>query len=486
MAVPVDPATAAETLLRRRRARRSLATFALECGFWPARHHQLLIDRLEAVARGECRRLAVFAPPGSAKSTYTSTLFPAWLLAQPSPHGMPWDVIGASHTATLAEEFSRKVRAKIRDHGHLLGLDLATDSQAVDRWATQRGDVFRAVGAGGAVTGQRADVIILDDPIRGREQADSPAQREKVWQWFVDDLRTRAKPGAALVLVQTRWHEDDVAGRILPADWDGQSGPIVSRDGETWEVVCLPALAEPGDLLGREPGEALWPEWQPVARLEQERRTLSARSWSALFQQRPAPETGGFFKREWLGRYQVAPANGLRTFLSSDWATPSGKDWTTHVVVGVDPSNKLFVLDVARGKGTTADEIDKALDLAAKHKAVCWLNEKGVLWRMIDGQASARMRERGVFIPVETYARTAEKTVVARAIQGRWSQGMVLLPEAAHWLAAFEHELLRFPAGAHDDQVDAVALVGLHLEHVVAPPRMSFQMQTAEGSDALW
>ena len=485
---PLSSAAAADLLLDRRRCRASLVHYALAAGYWPARHHVLLCDRLADVAAGRSKRLMVFAPPGSAKSTYSSILFPSWLLSQPSWHGMPWDVIAASHTASLAQEFSRKVRSKVRDYGHLLGVRLSDESQAVERWQTARGDIVRAVGSEGAVTGQRADLILIDDPIKGREQADSDTQRNKIWAWYLDDLRTRLKPDGAIVLVQTRWHEDDVAGRILPAEWDGESGPIVSRDGETWDVVCLPAIATPGDVLGRKPGEALWPEWQPLERLEQERRTLSPRSWSALFMQRPAPDVGGFFKREWLNYFDPNPDKVPpgRTFLSSDWATPEGKDATAHVVVLVDANNRLHVLDVWRGHGTTAESIDAALDMAAKYRCTAWLNEKGVLWRMIDGQASARMRERNVFLPVETYARTADKAMVARAIQGRWSQGMVLLPEKASWLAAFESELLRFPAGAHDDMVDAVAMVGLHLDKVVAPPKMTFGMIQAGGDDRLW
>jgi predicted phage terminase large subunit-like protein len=461
---------------RRVEGQESLAAFARLCEFEPARHHIRLIEKLEAVARGELKRLAIFAPPGSAKSTYTSILFPAWLLAQTSWHARPWDIIAASHTATLAEEFSRRVRARMREYGPMvLGVELSDDSQSVERWQTTRGDIYRAVGAGAAVTGQRADVILLDDPIKSREQADSETARAKVWSWYLDDLRTRMKPEAAIVLIQTRWHEDDVGGRILPESWDGESGKVEARDGEIWEVVCLPAICDrEDDPLGRAIGEPLWPEWQSLAVLEQERRTLSARSWSALFQQRPSPDDGDFFKAEWLGRYTAIPP-GSRHFLASDWATPEGTDWTVHVCIAVDASNRLYVADVWRGRGTTAESIDAALDMTARYKPAAWLNEKGVLWRTITGQAQARMRERNVFVPCEEYARTQDKPTMARAIQGRWSQGMVMLPEQAPWLAALEHEMLRFPAGRNDDQVDALALIGLHLDKVVAPPKTAMR-----------
>jgi len=477
-------ADAAAELLRRDAAQRSLAVYAMERGFWPARHHLYLIDRLEAVARGECRRLMVFMPPGSAKSTYTSQLFPAWLLAQPSVTGMPIDILATSNTTTLAEEFSVRVRRHARESETLLGYTINDESQSVGRWEVTGRGVYRCAGAGSAIAGQRADVALIDDPIRGSEQADSDVQRAKIWTWYVDDLRQRVKPGGAIVIVQTRWHEDDLSGRILPPNWDGESGKIAAKDGEEWDVVCLPQIATGPDVLGRSEGEPLWPEWMPLSNCEQMRETMSPRSWSALHQQRPSPETGGFFQRAWLGRYTAVPA-GSRAFLASDWSTPDGTDWTVHVVVAVDASNRLYVADVWRGRGTTAESIDAALDLSARWKCAAWLNEKGVLWRTISGQASARMRERNVFVPTEEYARTADKATMARAIQGRWSQGMVMLPEQAPWLADLEAEMLRFPAGRHDDQVDALALIGLHLDKVIAPPKQSFGMVRSP-EDRMW
>jgi predicted phage terminase large subunit-like protein len=473
----MTPDEAIQTVLARRRARRSLAAYAMERGFWPARHHMLLIDALERLARGETNRLMVFQGPGTAKSTYTSKLFPAWLMGQKSPHGMPWDVLACSHTATLAEDFSREVRGAVRDRPHLLGYGLSEELASVGHWATTKGDHYRCAGVQQAIAGKRGDLGLIDDPVPGREQADSETERRKTWAWYRDDFRQRLKPTAAIALVMTRWHEDDLAGRILPKDWNGESGRIQARDGEWWEVIAIKSLSDGGpDPLGRtEPDQSVWPEWMPNEWLIQARASMSARSWSAMHQQQPSPEGGDFFRRDWLGRYRAIPA-GCRYFLGSDWATPGGEDASVHALVAVDASNRLYLADLWTGHGTTAEGIDAALDMIARTKAACWINEKGPLWRMIDGQAQARMRERNVFCPVETYARTHDKTVVARAIQGRFSQGMVMLPEEAPWLAGLENQLLRFPAGGHDDMVDALAMIGLHLEHVVAPPRASFGM----------
>jgi hypothetical protein len=157
---------------------------------------------------------------------------------------------------------------------------------------------------GGKVHGRRADGIIIDDPIGSRADADSKLTREAVWQWYKTDLRTRMKPGGFIILIQTRWHTDDLAGRLLPKTYDGRTGWVTSTEGEKWCVVNLPALAEKNDPLGRKPGEALWPEWWTQARMEAERRAQTARNWAALYQQRPVLEEGGIFKEKWWRIWQ--------------------------------------------------------------------------------------------------------------------------------------------------------------------------------------
>jgi hypothetical protein len=257
-----------------------------------------LLDKLEKVSRGEIDRLAVFMPPGAAKSTYASILYAPWHLAQnPSAN-----IIAASHTAELAEKWGRRVRNLIAEHSPVLGVGLAPDSQAAGRWETDHGGEYFAAGVGGAIAGRRADLVVIDDPIRSREDADSETVRDKIWDWYKSDLYTRLKPGGRIVLIQTRWHEDDLAGRLL-AD--------MAAGGDHWEVISLPALAESDDPLGRTVGQPLWPEWEDSENLERKRRAVGARDWSALYQQRPAPEDGDYFKLEWLKPYDIAPDKSL-------------------------------------------------------------------------------------------------------------------------------------------------------------------------------
>lgn len=272
----------------------------------PAQHHQLLIEKLEAVERGEIKRLAVFMPPGSAKSTYTSVMFPPWFLGRNPAK----NVIGLSHTQPLADKFGRRARNIVGSEVHqkVFQSGLARDQKASATWETDRGGTYLGAGVGVGIAGNRADLALIDDPIRSRQDADSLTIRDKVWECYTSDLRPRLKPDAAIVLVQTRWHEDDLAGRILPKESIGKSGWIKAKDGELWYVLTLVAVVETPDQvdtdpLGREIGDILWPEWFTPQMLAQEKRTQGSRNWSALYQQNPRDEEGGILPRNLWRRW---------------------------------------------------------------------------------------------------------------------------------------------------------------------------------------
>src|SRR6185437_7783738 len=248
----LSPADAATELLRRRQARRSLLNCIelLAPDTVPAAHHRLLIEKLEAVESGKIARLMVFMPPGSAKSTYASILFPPWFLGR-NP-GL--SVIGASHAGELAERFGRRVRNLVGsgEFRRVFGFGLSGDNAAAGRWETAKGGEYYAVGVDASVTGRRADLGIIDDPVKGRAEADSESIRQRTWDWYKADFWPRLKPGGRIVLIQTRWHVDDLAGRLLEEAEHG---------GERWEVLSLPAEARADDPLGRAVGAPLWPEW---------------------------------------------------------------------------------------------------------------------------------------------------------------------------------------------------------------------------------
>lgn len=456
MNLPLSQRAAARELIRRRSIRRNLTDWCKYCGFEPARHHQLLLEKLEAVTRGDVDRLAVFMPPGSAKSTYASILFVPWYLANCTDHS----VIAASHTAELAARWGRRVRNLIAEHSLILGQSLAPDSQAADRWETTSGGEYFAAGVGGAVTGRRADLAVIDDPVRSREDADSEIIRNKTWDWYKSDLYTRLKPGGRVVLIQTRWHEDDLAGRLLA---DAASG------GDQWEVLSLPALAEEYDILGRTIGEPLWPEWEDAGALGRKRRAVGPRDWSALYQQRPAPEEGDYFKADWLRSYDKVPARDtLKVYGGSDYAvTADGGDYTVHVIVGMDPEGRLYVLDLWRAQASSDQWVEAFCDLVLKWKPLGWAEEQGQIRAGIGPFLDRRCRERRAFVARDAFPTRGDKAVRAQSIRGRLALDGIYVPSGAAWLADFRSELLSFPAGKHDDQVDALGLVGQLLDKML-------------------
>ncbi len=422
----------------------------LDLGFKPAKHHKMLLEALEAVERGECDRLMVCMPPGSAKSTYTSVIFPAWFLGR-SPQ---LSVIAASHTLELAERFGRKVRniLGMQEFAHIFGFGLAEDSQAAGRWDTERGGEYYAAGVGGSITGRRADLVIIDDPVKSREDADSERMREKAWDWYVNDLLTRLKPGAKQIVVMTRWHEDDLGGRIL------------ERERHRWKVIEIPMEAMPNDPLGRQVGERLWPEWFTEEMVTVAK--MDMRAWNALYQQQPAADEGEYFKRDWFSEYDELP-EGLKKYGASDYGvTDGGGDYTEHGVFGVDHQGNLYVLDWWRKQASADAWIEAKCDLILAHEPLCWFGESGPIRRAIEPFLLRRMSERKAFCRVEWLASISDKPTRARSIQAMASMGKVFFPKHAVWKADVLGQLLRFPAGKHDDAVDVCSLIGRGLQFI--------------------
>ena len=272
-----------------------------------ALHHLLIMQALQRCIETPRGRLMIFAPPGSAKSTYASVLAPAWAMGRKKNT----QIILGSYGTSIAAKQSRKVRSIVRDPLYTSLWNekpkLLDDQRAVDDWQLSNGSSMMAAGLLAGITGNRADGIIIDDPVANREQADSPTIREKIYNEYIDTAMTRAKPHMWAVIIQTRWSEEDLAGMILPADYAGESGLIKCRDGQTWEVLSIPARAErDNDVLGRKIGDYLWPEWFPKEHWATwEENPRAARTWSALYQQRPAPFSGIYFNREMFKRFDL-------------------------------------------------------------------------------------------------------------------------------------------------------------------------------------
>src|SRR5215510_12006542 len=315
---------AAQELIKRRRVRLSLAEWARHRGFEPAKHHQLIISEIESFLSSDDEVLLLFAPPGSAKSTYVSVLLPSWYLAGNPTHS----VLAATHSVEFAERWGRRVRNDIAGEEKLLGISLSEDSKAAARWSLGSGGEYYGVGAGVGISGFRANLGVADDLFGSREDAYSETVRQKRWDWYVDDFSARLKPGAQRILMNTRWHEEDVAGRVLEQ---------IERKLIKGRVISIPAIAVENDQLGRNPGEYLWdgPDgYNYGAFLRDRQRETSPMMWSALYQQRPAPEEGDYFKAAWLKPCDKLPAREtMRIYGASDYAvTAAGGDYTVHLV----------------------------------------------------------------------------------------------------------------------------------------------------------
>jgi predicted phage terminase large subunit-like protein len=425
----------------------------------PAAHHRLLLAELEALAAGRIDRLMVLMPPGAGKSTYTSVIFPAWWFARhPSS-----SVIAASHTASLAEHFGRQVRSLVNDVSSPLGTALLADNRAAGRWRLATGGQYLATGLRGSIAGRRADLIVIDDPVKSQAEADSPAARDLAWNWYRFDLITRLTPGGRIVLVMTRWHEDDLGGRLL------------AQGHLQWRILRLPALSEINDPLRRPTGAPLWPEWEDAAALFQKREVIGERAWSALFQQSPRPQTGGLFTVDSLLLLDTPPELGLsRPVRAWDLAATSkaddnDPDWTVGLKLFRDPTGRFVVLDVVRLRGS-AWQVECALvDTARRDGANVLISlpqDPGSAGKVVASNYVARLAGFQVVVSSETGSKVARATPVAAQMEA----GNIAIVRAG-WNVAFTDELRDFPLGRKDDQVDALSRAFARVAATGAPVR---------------
>ena len=438
----------------------------------PAEHHDLIMNALEFVAQGKIKNLMIFMPPGSAKSTYASVVFPTWYMgAFPNKN-----IIMTTYGADLAKKFGRKCRqiVKSTEYKELFSTELSGDNAAVDDWSLKNGATYMCGGILSGITGNRADGLIIDDPIKGRDEADSETIRSKTKDAYRDDLCTRLKPKGWKIIIQTRWHEDDISGAILPEDYDGRSGFVKSRSGEIWYVLCLQAQCErEDDPLGREIGEYLWTDWFPVSWWEQTKANQSIpdmRGWNSLYQQKPSSEEGDFFKREWFtpNRFTLGKEPELMKYGAGDYAVSDGKgDFTEQGMAGFDEIEDLWFVDWWSGQ-TTADKwIDEQQALVKLHNPILWVAEGGLIKASLEPFIKKAMRGQAYY-RLEWINSNVNKAANARAFQALASQGKVHIPNTP-WGDALINQLCAFPAGKYDDKVDVCGLFGRILDQTYSP-----------------
>jgi predicted phage terminase large subunit-like protein len=393
--------------------------------------------------KGEIRRLAVFMPPGSAKSTYTSVLFPPFYLAKKPNRAL----LACSHSTDLAEAFGRRARNLIEAQATVLGYGLAEHSKAAGRWETTKGGQYLAAGVGVGIAGYRADLGLIDDPIRNKEDADSKLVRDKQWDWYQFDFKPRLKPNAVIGLIQTRWHEDDLGGRIL------------SNEKGDWEVIRIPFLAEDNDPLGRPKGQMLWPEWFKLEMFPTDSRVANA-----LYQNNPTPEEGDFFKKEWLVEYRPEQLpKFLRMYCASDHAVSLREeaDPTLLIPFGVDEGENIWILpDIFWGRADTAAVVEHMFRLVKAYKPIAWFAGKEHITSSIGPFINKKMIETGQYFYIRESVAKKDKPTRCQAIRGRMAQRKVFFPSFyPRWHEA-KHEILAFPAGTHDEWPDVLGEIG--------------------------
>ena len=434
-------------------------------GYRDAAHHRLIARHLEAVERGEITRLMITMPPRHGKSMLASEFFPAWYLGRNPDHY----VVTATYAQELADDFGRKVKNQIEDASYAAifpGVGLADDSKSAKRFhiedggsggyehaTTQRG-AFYAVGVGGPLTGRGAHLLLIDDPVKNREDAESEVIRKKTKDWYTSTAYTRLMPGGRIVVIQTRWHEDDLSG-WLQAD----------HQHEGWVVLDLPAIDDEGN--------ALWPEQYDIPVLEKIRQAIGPRDWSALYQQRPSPESGDYFKREWI--YPVdhmPPRDALAVYGGSDYAvTANGGDFTVHGVIGIDPTGDPWLLDLWRAQASSDRWVEAFCDLVLKWRPIGWAEETGQIKSGVGPFLLKRMMEREAYVAREQFATRGDKAVRAQAFRGLIATRGLRVHKDAPFLAELISEMMSFPVGVHDDQVDALGLIGQLLNKMSLGPQ---------------
>lgn len=465
-----DPVLAAkQELAQRELSRKYLLPFVIRNvkGYQAGWVHKLVCRELEefseAVANQESPRLIIEIPPRHGKSEIVSRNFPAWHLGRYPHH----EIISCSYGADLAKTFSRKVREALRDEGYQslfpdVGLD--KDAQNLDHWLIDGHDGgYVGAGVGGPITGKGMHVGIIDDYVKNSDEADSETKRASLWNWYNTTFKSRLAPGGGIIVMATRWHEDDLIGRILEDEG-------TQDEGGRWKRLKFPAEALEDERY-RKKGEPLHPERYDNAFFDQFRH--NARTWWALYQQSPVVEDGDYFHSDYFTHYgpqDIPPMDEMTIYCACDFAVGKNErnDFSVFTVVGVDVNHKIYVLRVFKMKEDSAAWVDKLFEIHKTYKPAMFFFEKGQIQMAVEPFLKKRIQEEQLwdFAYENIPTGRRDKELRARSIQGRMKQNMVLVPRIrdAAWVKDWMDELKKFPNGKHDDQVDSLAYIGLGMD----------------------
>lgn len=457
-------------------------------GVTPAAHHRYLCMELErGILNDEWDDCVICMPPGGAKSTYGSHCLPSWFLG----HFPEKNVILASHTATLAEKWSRRVRDTVASPDHTKVFPqsiLSKDSTAVAKWSTSRNGEFLAAGVGMSILGFRADLAVLDDPISGWEQAQSVTQLEKVHNWFKADLKSRLKPRAKIVVICQRTAAYDMAGFVMKE--------FAENPTRRLRTIVLPMLADEDDPLGRAPGERLWPEWyteEMVVDLQKDEFI-----WKTMYQQQPPSDAGSWVTTGEIG-FRPTPANALDPsvprYAATDLAlSVNTGDYTVHAVIAVNEADEWDIIHMERNRTDSDASAQRIIALTQTFSPREWLIDDDNASKVFVNDVASRARSAGVPVPWKPLPmRGQDKETRAAALRGQYKRKRVFMPSDTPWAHWLTKELLTFPnatGSGVDDGVDTLGLFGRRLMAIARPSAKIIPLKQPTTSemtlDGLW
>ena len=461
---PISPAKAAEELLKRKNARASLKGFAeYILDVKPALHHEVICDLIQRLLADEWDELIILAPPGSAKSTYTSVALPPYAMGISKE---PLQVLTCSYSTELAEKWGRKIRGIVgsEEFGCVWPeIELSKESASAGRWETARGDALYAAGVGSGILGFRADLAIIDDPISGFEEAQSITQLSKVHNWYETDFITRLKPKAKLVLICQRLARNDLAGYLIDRN--------VTQETKRQKVLVLHMEAKENDVLGRAPGDRLWPEWYTEGMVLDAKRDDF--KWRTLFQQEPPADEGSWVSTEDI-QFRPSPANPEVLYGMSDIAlSVNTGDYSVHFIVAVDGNGDWDIIDADRRRVDPSDSANKVVSLCSTYSPREWLIDDDNASKVFMPLVATRARELGVSVPWKPLPmRGQDKETRAAPLRGQFKRRKVYLDPTKSYCKWFVPELLQFPNALGqgvDDGVDCFSLMGRRMVAIARP-----------------
>lgn len=399
--------------------------------------------------------LVITVPPQHGKSELVSHYTPVWFLKK-----FPWKKVGlASYEMGFASEWGGKAKDTITDHGDELNIQLTQDTKAKGRWRLRGyGGGMTVAGIGGPFTGRGFDLIVIDDPIKNDAEALSDVYRRRNWNWYRSVVRPRLQPGGSIIVIMTRWHEQDLAGALLGNPPEDVEELLIEEDVEPdpWEVINLPALAEDNDVLGRKLGEALWPERYDETALKKLRVAAGPFWWTAQFRGKPQPEGGGIIKTAWFKSYEDEDLPNYFSRVVQIWDTAHKEkqrhDRSACLTIGQAANpRRYYLLDLYVARLIFPD-----LNRAAEAQYDKWEPDRVIIEDKSSGISLIQQLRRDTKVPIRAVKAIDDKVTRAHTVTGVMEAGQVLIPRHASWLADFLKEVGDFPNGAHDDIVDVL------------------------------